>query len=67
VNDWTAPKVIPTLFWTIAHAWYVVPGDSPVMACEYATAELPDPSDEPPAAGALVPKVSSQVPGWVAE
>ena len=34
-----------------------------MIPCEYATDALPEPSDEPPAAGARVPKESLQDPG----
>ena len=37
------------------------------MTCEYATDELPDPSDVPPEDGTRVPAVSFGVPGFVVE
>src|SRR6185436_673542 len=39
----------------------------PLSGCEYATGELPAPSDEPPDAGTRVPKLSLQAPGLTAD
>ncbi len=44
-----------------------MPGESPLIVCEKATLELPEPRLVPPLTGAREPKVSLQVPGLVVE
>lgn len=49
----------------MAQKKYVVPIERLVIDCEYGWPELPEPSDDPPLAGARIPNVSLQVPGLV--
>ena len=60
------PNEVPSALDAIAQKKYIVPGDKPVIACEYACVEVPDPSADPPLDGARIPNVSLHVPGLVA-